>query len=381
MKKLLFIALSALALFGCEDNPKTVYVEPTPPPVIIETYDDDYSIQEVDNFYVMCLVTNGIDQDDYCEETCADIFDYNSCDDVEDKYEELYGIGSDEPDSLFISSYKSEYKPSKTSKWYKYGSKSCSAYPPTSSIEKGKSFKQNNKCVQKYYKNVTYKNGSSSKQFKTEILSSKSSMAVGTKVIVKDKTAKKYSSNLIQSDKLKTKKEEEDKKDVATTVPAKALVVGGAASPTTKYSSNLLSSEKLKPKKEETKEDVATTVPTEALVVGGAAAVATTKYSSNLLSSDKMKPKPVTVTSTGAWKNSGAPYSCGSWSPSTSSKKKNQSFKQYASCKQKLTQTIKYSDGTTKTNSKVSSVKSSRSARGTKITYSSSSSSSKKKYK
>lgn len=397
MKKLLFIALSVFALFGCEDEPKQVQHVPQPQPPIVFEFDDSYSMLDVENNYVSCLIINGIDQDDYCEEQCADIFDYDSCDSVEDKYERIYGIGTDRPDNVFITSYQEKNKIKSEGTWKKYGTQSCSTMPMTSSVEKGKKFNQTKKCVSKYYRTVKYTNGSSTTQYKTETVSSVSIPAIGTKVVkttpvkatntstgannvTTSQTANKYSSNLLASDKLKTTTE----KTTNASTGANNVTTSQTAN---KYSSNLLASDKLKttteknktePVKTEAAQVEETTISETEAVVAGGAAVAATKYSSNLLASEKLKKKaPVTVTSTGQWKNSGSAYSCSSWSPRTSSKKKGERFTQYANCKQKQTQLVKYSDGSTKTNTKVSTVRKEKPAIGTKASNSSSSSSSK----
>lgn len=497
MKKLLLIALSALALFGCgDDDEKEVKViqepvvveAPVVQPVIVQQpviiqqpfqiQHDYYSLDDVERHYLMCLVVNGVDEDDYCERQCADVFDYDSCDYIEDLYEKPEE--SKTYNTIFINSQNNYYDSNnrREGNWIKYSNASCNVYPYASSIENGKSFTQTKTCFDKYHRDITYNDGFSTKEYKQVEVSKRSYTLKGTKTTAKPlKESDKYSSNLIHSDKLKASnvpKKTEAVQNVDSTSKSQSsaqhssnLLSSDKLKPVTpkvtepiqnkansngsssaQYSSNLLSSDKLKPVAPKTTEatqntavsnssssaqyssnllssdklktgstsettesptadivEPTTAIPTEALLVGGgvAAAAAASKLnntdkkslSNNKTGSDikkettktkpVVKPKPVTIVSKGSWKDSGKPYSCGSWSPSRSSVKKNKSFRQTASCKQKQVQTIKFSDGSKKTETKVVSVRESRTEYGTKAnsssSYSSSKSKSKSKYK
>lgn len=63
-----------------------------------------YSIADVEKEYRQCLITYGLDQDDYCEEVCSFQYNAEDCDRVEDYYEDHYGIGATvRRDAFFVA--------------------------------------------------------------------------------------------------------------------------------------------------------------------------------------------------------------------------------------------------------------------------------------
>lgn len=355
MKKYVFFLLASFALFGCEDKTHT-QVEtieiPQPtiqvvssPETIVKVFhvdDNSYSMSDVNENYLSCLIQNGVDEDDYCEEVCAYRYDYFSCDIVEDYYEDRLGIGSDHVVSPIV--YRTQYRQNPQPIIYK------SANP-----------------------NYTVKNGK---------LIDKKGVIVPTTVKKVDtkKIASKYSSSLI-------KPTTKDPKKVDTkTIDANPNNSTVKSSTNSRFSSSLIKSS-TDTSKEKHKEEAK--VNTEGIALTATAVAATTaivsstasKKSSSLIKSTP-KVKPVTVTKTSSWVKSGSVYSCGSFSPSTSSKTKGTSFTQRATCKQKEVQTISYSDKTTKKNTRNTSVTKTKTAYGTKAkpkAYKSRSSSYKKK--
>lgn len=431
MKKIFISLIASLALLGCDDAPenKEVRLTPTPPPVVIEInddFDDSYTMLDVEQNYVMCLLTNGLDQDDMCEDICSDIYDAVSCDTVEDKYEELYGIGSSSP-KMIVSPFKSKTVV-RTSNWV-YSAPSCTHSPTRASIEKGKIFKQNETCITKKQKTTYYKDGSKFTEYARDVKVS-SQMKVGTGksfVISKTptsveqkedaKTAAKYSSNLSTSTKAVDSKTVVQQKDnskatVTKTEDAKIaakfssnLSTSGSnsesknnstktttvedAKTAAKFSSNLSSSTTSTTTNttnttepvavvEESSGISATDVATVA-AVGAAAGVATNIKPKNTKAVTN-DVKKITVVSKSSWIKSGKPYSCGTFSPSESSQPKNKSFKQSRKCKQNEKQNIKMSDGSTKTETRTVMTTQTKVAYGTKATKSNKSNKSNKSY-
>lgn len=329
MKKLLLPIIGLLLLSGCDNAPDNyTKQEPTPIVEVVDFDEPEYTENDVFSFYTSCLLIEGIKEDDYCEEICADEFDYDSCDFVEDTISDILSTGKDiqkEKEKRFSHKVvKSE------SKWFKKGSPKCSS----------------NKCTQTYYKTVYYKDGSSSKNYKTESYTQKNSTTkttTGTST-----TASKYSSNLTVT----KPKEDTSKIKSTTTTTTTANTTSTTAS---KYSSNLTAT---KPKEEVVEESSfgVGEVAVGAAAVGTAAALTT-----------KTKPKSKTVKKDTGWVKSGSPYSCGSYSPSASSKPKGKKFKQTRSCKQKEIRTITYSDGSVEKSSRVTSASQSKEAIGTKV--------------
>jgi hypothetical protein len=336
MKKLLLPIIGLFLLSGCDDAPDN-YIEQEPTPIVevVEVVDFDepeYTENDVFSFYTSCLLIEGIQEDDYCEEVCADEFDYDSCDFAEDTISDLLSVGKDlEKEKAKRYSHKVVKS---ESKWFKKGSPKCS----------------NNKCTQTYYKTIYYKDGSSSKSYKTETYTQKNTnSATKTTTGSTSVTASKYSSNLTST---------KPKEDTSKTKSATNNTTTTTSTTASKYSSNLTAT---KPK-EEPKEEV---VEESSIGVGevavGAAAVGTAAALTT-----NTKPKSKTVKKDTGWKKSGSPYSCGSYSPSASSKPKGKKFTQKRSCKQKEVRTITYSDGSVDNSSRVTSVSQSKDAVGTK---------------
>lgn len=302
MKKLLLTIIGLFLLSGCDETPDN-YAEKKETPVVeviqvVDPYEPNYTENDVFSFYTSCLLTEGIKEDDYCEEVCADEFDYDSCDFAEDTISDILSAGKDlEKEKAKRYSHKVVKS---ESKWFKKDSPKCS----------------NNKCTLTYYKTVYYKDGSSSKSYKTETYTQKNTNSeTKTTTSSTSTTASKYSSNLTS-----TKPKEEPKEEVIeeSSIGVGEVAVGAAA-------------------------------------VGTAAALTT-----------NTKTKSKTVKKDTGWKKSGSPYSCGSYSPSTSSKPKGKKFTQKRSCKQKEVRTITYSDGSVENSSRVISASQSKDAIGTK---------------
>lgn len=389
MKKLFISLLATFALFGCEDSTEVKQVNVQPivvqePSVTVVNVSNNvsYSLLDVENNYVSCLIREGIDQDDYCEEMCSFVFDYESCDTIEDKYELLYGIGSDKP-KRFESPYKKK-SIVRTSNWETYKRPECTVTPLASTIEAGKEFKQTQSCKQSYIQTVYYEDGSKNNSFKIE-KSSKETYQRGTKVVdVKPAANSTYSSNLATKPVTQTTVTQ-PAKDVAK--PVVDTVVKGktdSAKLANQYSSNLIQKTDSKPVNVKSVEEAKTAIvkPKSSDLINA------NKYSSNLVANAKVTDdkkasdksvskakvytsnlvqpkKPVTIVDSGSWRDVGMP-TCGSWSPSEYSKPKNKSFTQKQSCKQKQVKIIKYSDGKTKKETKTKSFSKTRTAYGKK---------------
>lgn len=329
MKKLSIIFTSllfTLALIGCEDSSQ-VEKSYTDQPIVQESYEQerrieqqqmqnaivqqqiiqqlsygyrDYNQSDVEYYYKTCLFTEGLDQDDYCEDICGYEYDANSCDDAEDDFTAIYGkFGSDKSRGFKndYNGYSNKYRTTTTTTIHVYEHKNLSKAKQESETRKANY--EASKAVSNKTKQTAPQSNLSKKKINTNV-------------------------------KTETK---------AITTPKK----------------NTAPQSNLSRKKTETKIATATSL--------------TVKKQAAVQSNLKRKPKKevaVTVVSTSSYKKSGSPYSCGSYSPSTSSKKKGKSFKQKATCTQKLVQTIKYSNGTSKTKSKTKRVTKSRSAKGTK---------------
>lgn len=339
MKKLLLPIIGLFLLFGCDDSPDN-YVEKKETPVVevIQVVDPDepqYTENDVFSFYTSCLLTEGIKEDDYCEEICADEFDYDSCDFAEDTISDILSAGKDLKKEK-AKRYSHKVVKSEST-WFKKGSPKCG----------------NNKCTQTYYKTIYYKDGSSSKSYKTESYTKKNmNSATKTTTGSTSTTTSKYSSNLTA-----TNQKEDTSKTKSSTITTNTT--NTTSTTASKYSSNLTAT---KPK-EEVKEEVAE----ESSIGVGEVAVGAAAVGTAAALTTKTKSKSKTVKKDTGWIKSGSPYSCGSYSPSASSKTKGKKFKQTRSCKQKEIRTITYSDGSVEKSSRVTSASQSKEVIGTKF--------------
>lgn len=347
---------------------------------------------------------NGIHADDYCEESCALIYGYQACDIVEDFYEDNFGIGSDKP-TLVLSKYRSIVD--KSSLFDK--NTRCTTSPDRSEVAKGVSFVQTKTCIESGYRLLTYSDGSQSKHYETNKYTDKTTLT-GTKVSTVKSDALKTSTTLTQIQTKPTIQKYDNKQidsniSSKNSVSQKALSTSTSLTQTSKPVTTTANTQIVESKNSSTQNSVAqkalststsltqikddkikateteqtienTSLSTTDLAVGAAAigtGVAVSsgvknkalKTSTSLTSPTPKKPVLKEV-SRSSWSNVGSPYSCSSWSPSASTKTKGTSFKQTQSCKQKIKQIVKFSDGSTKDVIDVKTVSNSKTAYGEK---------------
>jgi hypothetical protein len=238
-----------------------------------------YNLNDVEYNYRSCLFKNGFDQDDYCEEACSFEFDANSCDIIEDRYEDLYGIGADKSKHTKLVRVRVRSE----SQWKNVGYTSgCSKWTPATSNRSN--FQQTAQCKQKQVRNLIYTDGYTGKDYQYVSVKktrqhtsniSKYETKKTNKVIQKNSVkADRYSSNLSRT-----------KKQIDKTIIAKPTVNTKNVK-AERYSSNLVRKENTNSRTED-KSVTNTSPPNEtvaAVATASVVAVSASRYSSNLKS-------------------------------------------------------------------------------------------------